>query len=118
MHLFPGQSLDDIADGEPVYLVRASDVEAASILRKAAFLYLARHGAGGLAAELSAFADEVTAWQHTDGNAAPPPERDTPPAELEDELEDDQAEPELDVEGAVAAGGARPDLPDRVERRR
>lgn len=73
MKLFPGQTLDDVADDEPVYLLRAGDAETPSIMRKAAFLYRARHGANTLAGELEAFADEAFEWQHAEGNAAPPP---------------------------------------------
>jgi hypothetical protein len=65
--------LADLADDEPVFLLRASDAETPAIARKAAFLYRARHGAEEMAARLEAFADEAFAWQHTEGNAAPPP---------------------------------------------
>lgn len=73
MNLFPGQDLDEIGDDEPVYLLRAGDAETPSILRKAAFIYRARHGAVTLAGELEAFADAAFEWQHAEGNAAPPP---------------------------------------------
>lgn len=73
-----GQSLDDIGEDEPVWLVRAADAEGPSILRKAAFLYRARHGATVLAEAMESFADEMFAWQHAEGNAAPVP---TDPAE-------------------------------------
>lgn len=76
MPLFPGHDLDDLADDEPAFVIRASDAEGPAILRKAAFFYRARHGAGDYADQIEAFADEMFEWQHAEGNSAPPPERD------------------------------------------
>lgn len=78
MKLFPGQSLDELGEDEPVYLLRAGDAETPGLLRKAAFFYRARHGAGALADELEAFAEKAFEWQHRKGNAAPPPPADEP----------------------------------------
>lgn len=111
MKLFPGQSLEDIADDEPVLVIRAADVEAPAIIRKAAFLYRARHGATKYADSLEAFADEVFAWQHADGNAAPPPERDDLPVVDDAPVDEPPA-------SAPATTGARPDKATRRERRR
>lgn len=112
MRLFPGHNLDDLADDEPAFVIRAADAEAPAILRKAAFLYRARHGAGSYADEIEAFAEEMFAWQHADGNAAPPPEADVAPPP-DPELSEPVEEP-----GAPVPSSARPDEPDRIERRR
>lgn len=112
MKLFPGQSLEDVADDEPVFVVRAADAEAPAIIRKAAFLYRARHGATKLADNLEAFADEVFAWQHADGNAAPPPERDDLPVAEPAAAEEAPADP------PERQGGTGPERATRKERRR
>jgi hypothetical protein len=74
--LFARHDLGHLADDEPVFLVRGRDAEGPNILRKLAFLVRARHGAEMLAGEIEAFADEMFAWQHSEGRSAPPPERD------------------------------------------
>jgi hypothetical protein len=72
--LFSRHNLEDVAEGEPVFLIRASDAEGPNLLRKYAFLLRARHPRAHLLAdEVEAFADELFEWQHADGNAAPPP---------------------------------------------
>lgn len=74
MKLFSRHNLEDVAEGEPVFLIRASDAEGPNLLRKYAFLLRARHPrAHLLAAEVEAFADECFEWQHAEGNSAPPP---------------------------------------------
>lgn len=73
MKLFHDQALDDVGDDEPVFLLKASDAETPAIAHKAAFLYRARHGESDFADALDAFGDEAFEWQHTEGNAAPPP---------------------------------------------
>lgn len=72
MKLFD-QTLTGIGDDEPVFLLKASDAETPSIAHKAAFIYRARHGESDLADALDAFGDQAFEWQHTEGNAAPPP---------------------------------------------
>lgn len=80
MKLFTGTglSLEPVGDDEPVFMVRAADAETPAILRKAALLYRARHGAETLGRQLEAFANEAFDWQHQEGNAAPPPPADPP----------------------------------------
>lgn len=74
MKLFSRHNLEDVAEGEPVFLIRASDQEGPNLLRKYAFLLRARHPRAHLLAdEVEAFADELFEWQHAEGNAAPPP---------------------------------------------
>jgi len=110
--LFPGHNLDDLLEDEPAFLIRASDAEGPAVLRKAAFLYRARHGADSYASELEAFAEEMLEWQHADGNAAPPPEADVP-APPAPEL----SEP-VKAKKAPAPSGADPSKATRKERRR
>ena len=85
MKLFSRHNLDDVAEDEPVFLIRASDAEGPNLLRKYAFLLRARHRADGLAAEVEAFADELFEWQHSEGNSAPPP---SDPVEEPEALDD------------------------------
>lgn len=85
MKLFHRHHVAEIAEDEPVFLIRASDAEGPNLLRKYAFLLRARHpGTDGLASEIEAFADELFEWQHAEGNSAPPPsdpvEEEEPPA--------------------------------------
>ena len=86
MKLFSRQNLEDVAEDEPVFLIRASDAEGPNLLRKYAFLLRARHRADGLAAEIEAFADELFEWQHAEGNSAPPPPSEPDVVDVEDRL--------------------------------
>ncbi len=79
MKLFPRHDLDELDADEPVFLIRGRDLEGPGLLRKYAFLLRARHPrALQLADEIEAFAEEVFAWQHAEGNGAPPPLDDAP----------------------------------------
>lgn len=94
MKLFARHSLDDVAEDEPVFLIRASDAEGPNLLRKYAFLLRARHPRAHLLAdEVEAFADELFEWQHSEGNSAPPPS---------DPVEESEALDDVDVEARLA----------------
>lgn len=95
MNLFDRQTLDDLGPDEPVFLIRGRDEEGPNLLRKYAFLLRARHpGALRLADEVEGFADELFAWQHREGNGAPPPSD-----PVEEEEPRDYVEEEVELEG-------------------
>lgn len=78
MKLFARHNLDELGEDEPVFLIRGRDADGPGMLRKFAFVVRSRHGAHGLADEILEFADELFAWQHAEGNGAPPPEPEEP----------------------------------------